>query len=706
MAANLETLPVPVPLQAENVPALLRSAKRWVAWRASWDDGKFNKKPGRIDRPGAGLKDWTTTGWTDFESAMRAYESNRHIFGGVGYVLTDQREITAVDLDHCVGPDGTVAEWAQEIVAKLDSYTEYSPSGTGLHVFLTHRLEEDWQEKRDSGLAIEVYGAGKRFLTVTGAMYPGAPKEIRPQRDLALDRLKARYYKRNKSADVEDLHLPHPLDEDDLPPLHELDLPPSVRNFLSDGPTSVDRSRELFATSVGLGLAGLDRLQIFSILANNEHALALAEDKWKGSYEKALRYLWKHSAGAGVARAEGLRQELVDSFQTIDEVEALDDLVGLGDAVIPASTGTVADDFDNLDDTEGPDPRGRDTAPIKKQRFNLMTPGQFLHRKPAEWLVRDLLPRAGLVVVYGDSGSGKSFFMLDVTMAIARGADWRGRPVAKGRVVYVVAEGATGFAKRFQAYCEHHGLDPETVDIHFLADSFSLATSGDATELLKTLQTLGRLDMVVIDTYARVMAGSNENDAKDVGEAVKQCDKLHRGTGALIVLVHHSGKDATKGARGSGALRAAADAEIQVVKTREYRAATITKMKDGADDAEYQFRLHETVLGTDAEGFLITSCVVEQRENQARRVVVEKPLTRIQQIVLNTLGTVGGLTGDASLHFTELKRLAVEAIPRDPTKKKDNRHRDAGNAIEALVLSGELKQDESGMIERAELPNV
>jgi len=69
------------------------------------------------------------------------------------------------------------------------------------------------------------------------------------------------------------------------------------------------------------------------------------------------------------------------------------------------------------------------------------------------------------MVVYGDSGSGKSFFVFDMLGAIARGVEWRGKKVAKGRAVYIAAEGAGGCRNRLQAYCEHHGVEPDELDI-------------------------------------------------------------------------------------------------------------------------------------------------------------------------------------------------------------------------------------------------
>jgi hypothetical protein len=432
--------------------------------------------------------------------------------------------------------------------------------------------------------------------------------------------------------------------------------------------------------------------------------MEVALDHRRQDYDKALRYLWKDHCQVGAARADGLRQLQLDEFDNMDPVDDLADLLGPD---VPAEPGTegptsAMDDFDDLG--ADPAPMAKAATPPKVPRFTPVTPATFLRRRPASWIIKGVLPRAGLAVIYGASGSGKTFFTLDVAGAIVRGAPWRGVATQKGRGVYVVAEGASGFRNRLEAYCEFHGVEPAEFDLGVVADAPNLLDKGDIRDLIKALLAFGKIDFVVIDTYARAMAGGNENDAKDVGQAVAHCDVIHRKTGALVVLVHHSGKDASKGARGSGALRAAADLEVEVIQTRDYRAATITKMKDGEDGKEYQFRLAEVVIGTDDDGDDITSCVVEQRDNVPRRAASGKAFTPTQQLVMATLDMASDLA-DGGIHFAELKRLVVEQMPKDETKKKDNRHRDAGSAIDALVTSGDLTASSEGLIERAENRN-
>jgi hypothetical protein len=117
---------------------------------------------------------------------------------------------------------------------------------------------------------------------------------------------------------------------------------------------------------------------------------------------------------------------------------------------------------------------------------------------------------------------------------------------------------------------------------------------------------------VIIDTFAQVMPGANENAGEDVGKALQHCKGIHKATGAVVILVHHAGKDSSKGARGWSGLRAAADAELEVVRTPTGRLLRSTKQKDGEDGLEWGFELGVLPIGVDEDGEVLTSCVVQE----------------------------------------------------------------------------------------------
>jgi KaiC/GvpD/RAD55 family RecA-like ATPase len=251
---------------------------------------------------------------------------------------------------------------------------------------------------------------------------------------------------------------------------------------------------------------------------------------------------------------------------------------------------------------------GESTA--KCRRFVAIPDHQFVERAPLDWHIKGVLPRAELVILYGASGSGKSFLAFDMVAAIATGAAWHGRRTAQSRVVYVVAEGAAGFLNRLKAYAKtHSGCFP---GLHIIADAPNLLRETDYASLASAIDASGGADLIVIDTLAACSPGADENAAKDMGRVIEHCKQLRKATGATVLLVHHSGKDESKGARGWSGLRAAADAEIEVRRYADHRTAAVTKMKDGEDGGEFAFKLAPVETGVDADGDPVTSCVVEQ----------------------------------------------------------------------------------------------
>jgi hypothetical protein len=246
---------------------------------------------------------------------------------------------------------------------------------------------------------------------------------------------------------------------------------------------------------------------------------------------------------------------------------------------------------------------------LEVRSFTAIPDNQFIERSPLLWHVKGVLPKAELVVVFGQSGSGKSFFVFDVVAAIATGEPWQGRKTSKARVVYVLAEGATGFQNRLKAYAaSRSGCLP---GIRIIADAPNLLTE-DHFQLASAIDASGGADLIVIDTLAASSPGADENAAKDMGRVIEHCKHLSKATGATVLLIHHSGKDGSKGARGWSGLRAAADAEIEVSKDGDHRTATVTKMKDGEDGGKFAFKLVPVNTGVDADGDPVTSCVVEQ----------------------------------------------------------------------------------------------
>lgn len=344
--------------------------------------------------------------------------------------------------------------------------------------------------------------------------------------------------------------------------------------------------------------------------------------------------------------------------------------------------GVYEDDFEVIPE--------EDDAPSPEQleRFKVVPAAEFAVAAPAKWIIKDVLPQATLAVVYGGAGSGKTFFMLDMVGAIAQGQPWRGKRTRKGRVVYIVAEGAGGFRSRLKAWAQQNEVDLASVEIGVVGDAPNLMAAPDVKALLAAIKDFGPTDVIVVDTLAQTMPGGDENSAESVGKALLHCRMLHLQTGALVVLVHHAGKDASKGARGWSGLRAAADAEIEISRVDNDRVASVTKMKDGMDGAEFGFRLNTIVVGVDDDGDDITSCVIEHTDALPRAQRRQAgPKGTNERIVLRTLADLQGLTGDG-VTASELIDAAVNQLTGPEEGKRDRRREVVLRALESLIADG------------------
>jgi hypothetical protein len=323
-------------------------------------------------------------------------------------------------------------------------------------------------------------------------------------------------------------------------------------------------------------------------------------------------------------------------------------------------------------------------------RFKVVPPEEFANGPALEWIVKGILPKAELAVVYGESGSGKTFKIFDLAAAVSRGVPWRDRKVRQGRVVYVCAEGGRGFALRMRAYARRHNV-PLTMLPAVISDVPHLLDPTHVAAIAHEIKQTGGASLIVIDTLAATTPGANENAGEDMGKAIDHCKTLHKLTdGALVVLVHHSGKDATKGARGWSGLKGAIDAEIEIKRVGDFRTATITKMKDGADGASFPFKLQVVSLGIDEDGDDITSCVIEHVDETPAVRERRPPLKGPNQIlVMKTARDV--LAGGKTAYMPDFVDACVEGMPNTAKPgERDTRKQRIRAAIDALVAGGWL----------------
>ena len=216
-----------------------------------------------------------------------------------------------------------------------------------------------------------------------------------------------------------------------------------------------------------------------------------------------------------------------------------------------------------------------------------------------------------LAEIFGPTQSGKSFFSCDLAFHVAAGWQWRGHRVRQGGVLCVAAEGGHAIINRMAAFQQHHDVKFDEVPIGVVFAPTNLLSNSGVDQILADAGSVPNLVLVLIDTAARVMPGGKE-DTEDMGQFVAACDRIRAETRAAVAVVHHTGKDATRGSRGSSVLPAAVDTTIEVTRdsTTKIITAEITKQRDGEIGVQFAFRLDLLQLGMDEDGDPITSCVV------------------------------------------------------------------------------------------------
>lgn len=318
--------------------------------------------------------------------------------------------------------------------------------------------------------------------------------------------------------------------------------------------------------------------------------------------------------------------------------------------------------------------------------------------KPPQWAIHGVLEYNSLNWIFGPPGGGKSFIALDLAAHFSKGLDWRGHRVTKpGRVLYLVAEGVSGFVLRVRAWEERHSggqeLDnvlfyPEPVQILQSMGREGLKSSEDFEIFCDIMTETVKPDMIILDTQARVSVGMDENSNTDAGVFVENMERLRRATGACVILVHHTPKDGTKTLRGASALDGAATTEILVHQTgKEGNRKVVVenvKQKNGEEfeDLEGVFVTVDVAKHVKDEHAPTTSAVVVDPSEAVQGVgVLSFDVSELTPAVESILADVERLVDEETTPY--VKGISVNAL-RPMVKRPD------GTGVSADILNQAL----------------
>jgi hypothetical protein len=241
-----------------------------------------------------------------------------------------------------------------------------------------------------------------------------------------------------------------------------------------------------------------------------------------------------------------------------------------------------------------------------------------------QWYIEDVVPAGEIVLIFGDSGSGKSFDAFDMAMASARGHIWNGFNVEPGLNIYVAAEAGKGFGKRKLAYVQHHKLDPaKPLPLYLVTKRPNFFSSDeDVIALIDEIKAVrgtyaDPLVAIYLDTLSALAPGMNENASQDVSLVRMRLERLREAFGVAVILVHHKPKGGST-PRGHGSLTADFETTIEFEKLFDMKdarglpvhRATVRKQREGKSGIAWQFTLPAIEVGRNKWGNPETSCVV------------------------------------------------------------------------------------------------
>lgn len=318
---------------------------------------------------------------------------------------------------------------------------------------------------------------------------------------------------------------------------------------------------------------------------------------------------------------------------------------------------------------KGFEPRKPVENKANRARVPIQTPREVFEAEPIEWLVEGLLPKIGVGLISGASGSFKSYIAGYLALCVANGRAVTDQcTVQQGPVLFAAHEGRIGMARRLVASTERYGMSDTAIA---LWQGITLASETDIDWLLEQAE---RRSFVIIDTLSKATAGIDENSNSEMALAIERAYRLADAWGCFVLIVAHTGKDETRGTRGASALKANVDTVLKVRRSGNSRkvAVTVEKQKDAEDELRIDFTLENTD-------------VVNGRDGEVSGELVPVPSSSnpsAQERILSTLAAEPDMTiGQLYEAVTEASRMGrYQPVTRDAVKVA------AGRAVERGLL--------------------
>ena len=309
------------------------------------------------------------------------------------------------------------------------------------------------------------------------------------------------------------------------------------------------------------------------------------------------------------------------------------------------------------------EPQEQPAPPITP--YTLVSVEEVLQCPPLRWRVKGIIPARGIGQIYGASTAGKSFLSLALAVHVARGRTWYGHKTKAAPVVIFSLEGQEGTRNRLADYVAYHDEElPQNLSIGTTPTTFY-----KQEDLEAIAASLPDGCLCIVDTQACASVGLDENRTDDMTLLIEGCKQLAARKDCFVLLIHHAGKDLTRGARGSSTQLPSWDCCIEATKNSQNREWKVVKVKDGGGEGEkHPFRLAEVDLGPDEDGDRTTSCVALP---DGETVQDEKTLSPTLACGLKSLKSALKAEGRNSVHLETWRPIFYEEYSaKNPGAKK------------------------------------
>lgn len=498
------------------VPQELIERAQWVVWRYETREG--DPKPTKVPySPGSGrrAKSTDSSTWGTYRQACSVWRNRS--YDGVGFVFSASDPYCGIDLDGCYDPTtGALSELAEEILATLQTYAEFSPSGTGIHIFVKASLPA--AGRRRDALGIEIYQQN-RFFTVTGNPVADMPPTIEERADLVATLY--REYFAPDGAVPDDVHhqaaAPSDLSDREIYDIatHAINGPRFAALWRGD--TSAHDHNDSSAD-----------LALCNMLAFYTGDPGRTDTLFRQS--GLMRPKWDEMRGAstyGQMTIDAAFRGRIDFYASRVTPFALPPPMQDTDPASGSWQGQAED-------------QARASGEL---RYRFLTDEEQDHLPKPQYLIAGLLLEQGINMLFGESQSGKTFLAIDLALCVATDRQWNGHHTEHGAIAYIAGEDALGVIQRKKVWKRHFGY-ASTPHFLVLPDNVPMLLPGELSELVKSLKTLPQpLRLIVIDTLSCAMVGSDSDKTKDAVQFMEAVKHLRNLFGCAILLVHHKNKN-------------------------------------------------------------------------------------------------------------------------------------------------------------------